>query len=278
MLLAKGADVNAKATDGSTALIDAALGNDDAIAQLLPSSPSSKDDRLDIVQALLAKGAEVNAKQKNGATALMMASLKGRFDIVRVLLAKGADVNAKEEHGGTALDAAAAGGHADTRALLAQAQFAQAQARARALAKRAEGFLKQMPEPDRVMADIHGSDLLDTAARQATALSRLADAVMLLSGQNSTTPGGPQLTGEARNFYIRYRQASWSVSATVYKSIDPDDKQRLDEKSKRNQWTRPLDGYYRDEKSVTALLKPYLTPDLLEIYLQLAEADGLIRR
>src|ERR1700689_805628 len=81
-LLAKGADVNAKATDGSTPLMFAALGHDDAIAQLLPSSPSSKDDRLDIVQGLLAKGAGVDAKQEHGMTALMAAPFKGHLDVV----------------------------------------------------------------------------------------------------------------------------------------------------------------------------------------------------
>jgi ankyrin repeat protein len=120
-LLAKGADVNAKATDGSTPLMFAALGHDDAIAQLLPSSPSSKDDRLDIVQALLAKGAEVDAKQEHGMTALMAAPFKGHLDVVQALLAKGADVNAKASDGTTALDAAAQGGHADIRAVLVQA-------------------------------------------------------------------------------------------------------------------------------------------------------------
>ena len=53
-LLAKGADVNAKAYNGYTALMSAAWGG-----------------HTDIVQALLAKGADVNAKQKNGSTALM---------------------------------------------------------------------------------------------------------------------------------------------------------------------------------------------------------------
>ena len=182
---------------------------------------------------------------------------------MQALLAKGADVNAKASDGTTALGAAAQGGHADIRALLAQAQ-------ATALTKRAEGFLKQMPEPDRVMADIHGSDSLDTAARQATALSRLADTVMLLSGQS-------QLTGEVKNLYIRYRDASVSVSLTAYKTLSasetfvPDAKQKFEVTSERIRWEFLRDGYYRDENSITALLKPYLTSDLLEIYLQLRQ-------
>jgi ankyrin repeat protein/serine/threonine protein kinase len=101
--LAKGAEVNARASNGATALIVA-----------------SYNGHLEVVQALLAKGAEVNAKAGAGWTALMGACYNGHLEVIQALLAKGADINAKT-HGRTALDAATAGGHAEVRALLVQA-------------------------------------------------------------------------------------------------------------------------------------------------------------
>jgi ankyrin repeat protein len=86
-LLAKGADVNAKANDGSTAFLWANVNG-----------------HTEIVKALLAKGVNVNEKaRKNGMTALIAASQNGHTEIVEALLAKGADVNAKEDRGYTAL-------------------------------------------------------------------------------------------------------------------------------------------------------------------------------
>jgi uncharacterized protein len=82
-LLAKGAEVNAKANDGETALMRAS------------ASSYTFGGRLDVVQALFANGAEVNAAERFGRTALMMASESGILDVVQALLAKGAEVNAK---------------------------------------------------------------------------------------------------------------------------------------------------------------------------------------
>jgi hypothetical protein len=106
-LLAKGADVNAMANNGRTALIEA-----------------SQNGHLDVVQVLLAKGADVNAKDSLGFSALQMASgQKGHLDVVQVLLAKGADVNAQDNEGWTALMGASASSYADldiVQALLAK--------------------------------------------------------------------------------------------------------------------------------------------------------------
>ena len=63
-LLAKGIDVNAKRTDGVTALM-----------------ASSQNGHGEVVQALLAKGADVIAKATNGATALMQASQHGYGEV-----------------------------------------------------------------------------------------------------------------------------------------------------------------------------------------------------
>jgi ankyrin repeat protein len=89
VLLAKGADINAKENDallGMTALVAAAgMGH------------------LDVVQALLARGADVNGKIGLDNTALMAAAKNGHLDLVQALLAKGADVSAKTTKGETAL-------------------------------------------------------------------------------------------------------------------------------------------------------------------------------
>ncbi len=95
-LLGEGADVNAKAGGGQTALMRAASGGHRAAVELL-----------------LDWGAEVNAQKNDGFTALMLAAFFGHAEVVDVLLARGADPNTVDELGSTAMRWAAARDHAD---------------------------------------------------------------------------------------------------------------------------------------------------------------------
>jgi ankyrin repeat protein len=83
-LLRRGADVNARTEDGTTALMHATAVGD-----------------LGLVRTLLDHKADVNARNKAGATALMWAV--GDRDKVRALLDRGADVNARAGSGRTPL-------------------------------------------------------------------------------------------------------------------------------------------------------------------------------
>ena len=100
-LLKEGANVNAKNSDGYTALILA-----------------SSNGRTEIVAMLLEKGADVNAKDKYNATALIKASSNGHTEIVAKLLDAGADVNAKNDYGYTALIQASRNKHTEIVAML----------------------------------------------------------------------------------------------------------------------------------------------------------------
>jgi type IV secretory pathway TraG/TraD family ATPase VirD4 len=123
-----------------------------------------------------------------------------------------------------------------------------------------------MPQPERVIADMRGSNQLDTAARQVAALNRLKDVVIALSG-TADAPGGPRLTTEELNLNGRYAGAASSIYMSVYRSLDPDNKQQFDKNSSRNRWNRSRDRYYNDDAFISALLQRYLTPDSKEQYL-----------
>jgi hypothetical protein len=84
LLLAAGADVNAKDKDDNTTLMYAWWDKD-------------------IVKRLLEAGADVNVKNKYGKTALMFTVARGNIDVVKLLLAAGADANAQDWKGGTAI-------------------------------------------------------------------------------------------------------------------------------------------------------------------------------
>ena len=90
LLLAAGADVNAKDSFGDTPLHAAAING-----------------QADVVKLLLAAGADVNAKGWIGYTPLHHAAYDGHADVAKLLLAAGADVNARNTVGDTPLDAAA---------------------------------------------------------------------------------------------------------------------------------------------------------------------------
>ena len=127
-LIDEGVDVDARRSDGVTALLWAAHRDDVAAADLLLAAgadPNAADDHgvtplirasenasLLLVERLLAAGAAAGAAQGNGLTPLMVASRTGNADIVRTLLTQGADVNAATtEVGATALMWAVAAPH-----------------------------------------------------------------------------------------------------------------------------------------------------------------------
>ena len=91
MLLKRGADPNAKAEGGMTALMFAAEGGD-----------------VLLVKFLVLNGADLELSYIEETTPLLIAVLNGHFDVVQFLLEKGADPNHRDTYKGSALLYAAA--------------------------------------------------------------------------------------------------------------------------------------------------------------------------
>jgi cytohesin len=89
LLLAKGADVEARCVSGATALHYAA-----------------ERDRTEITTLLIGNGTDVNIKNSKGDTPLHYAAKAGHKDIVELVISKGADINARDDEGHTPLDIA----------------------------------------------------------------------------------------------------------------------------------------------------------------------------
>lgn len=123
ILIAHGADVNAKDSGGNTALHAAAWAGRDEVIKLLLSKGAEVDPKRhdgltplisaadrehnSTVEILLAKGANTNAAVDNGNTALHSAVARGNKEVVESLLAHGADMNLKNKDGETPLKFAA---------------------------------------------------------------------------------------------------------------------------------------------------------------------------
>jgi ankyrin repeat protein len=136
-LIKEHADVNAPATDGSSALLWAAFHSDAEMAKALlasgawvdtpnhygvtPLLQASRNGDVEVMRALLEAGADPTRWHSEGETPLMAASRTGRVDAVQLLLSHGSLVNATDPYQEeTALMWASAEGHVDVvKALLA---------------------------------------------------------------------------------------------------------------------------------------------------------------
>ena len=135
VLIAAGADVNAKSDNGSTPLHQAASRSASAASILIAAGAdvnaknnngftplhwalSNDHESASAVSILIAAGADVNAKSDNGSTPLHQAAIRDRASPISILTAAGADVNAKNNNGSTPLHQAAFHGRASAVSVL----------------------------------------------------------------------------------------------------------------------------------------------------------------
>jgi ankyrin repeat protein len=112
LLLQKGANVEAKDKDNLTALLSVFFVDENK--QQYPNQTDMEADQAEIVKLLLEKGANINAKTKEGKTALQLAVEKNNPEIVRLLQIKSTRVEGIDKM----LINAARMGHVDTVKLL----------------------------------------------------------------------------------------------------------------------------------------------------------------
>jgi ankyrin repeat protein len=125
LLIAQGADVNAKTSEGSTPLHKVANRGWEDMAKLLIAHGADVNAKTNegrtplhytvlpyyqtqMAKLLIAKGADINAKDNQGSTPLHWVAKyrwggSGRKQMAELLIAQGADVNAKDKEGKTPL-------------------------------------------------------------------------------------------------------------------------------------------------------------------------------
>jgi hypothetical protein len=127
-------------------------------------------------------------------------------------------------------------------------------------------YLSEMPDPARVLADIQGSDSLDTAARQRAALEILSDIVESFA---RTEGLNLRLTPEEMELNRRYHGAANEIISATYHTLDPNGQQGNDANSPRLKWNRLHDQYRESETFIRELLDRYLSPSNRDRYLQI---------
>lgn len=139
LLLAHGAQVNAKNAEGGTPLLVAIERHNDEVVECLLANGANPNDKLlappglnalcmaaqrgylRILKALLDAGANTNARAGDGSTPLINAAFKGHSDAARTLLEYGADKNATAS-GMSAEDFAKHFGYHETATVIRNAQ------------------------------------------------------------------------------------------------------------------------------------------------------------
>lgn len=114
LLVENGANVNARTSDGLTALM---------YAVMVMVSDVEREHTVELIDFLIDKGANINEKSYDSynliaITALMFATMNGNIEAVAALIRNGADVNAKASNGSTALSLAEYRGHTEIAVLL----------------------------------------------------------------------------------------------------------------------------------------------------------------
>lgn len=125
------------------------------------------------------------------------------------------------------------------------------------------GYLNEMPQPDRVIAEIHGADRFDTAARQAGALYQLREVVMELSDGRQYRN---RLTADEHRLMSSYVDAAARVMAPILASFDPEEMRRLGMNSPRAKWIGLRTHYELDKAFRDELLERFLSPALRANY------------
>jgi len=137
VLLSSGADVNARGSDGTTALMEAAArGHVDIVRVLLnagaevdwPSilgdtalTSAAANGRPEVVRVLIGAGASLEPRDHTwGETPIIRAARRNHSEVIRFLIEAGANVNAIDHNGNTALLRAWEGAHEEMVALLRQ--------------------------------------------------------------------------------------------------------------------------------------------------------------
>lgn len=254
-LLSKGADVNATAADGTTALHWASHRDEVDSADLLiraganvnaandlgatPLWTASMNGSAAMVRRLLQAGANPNLALLLGETPLMIASRSGNPDVVEQLIDKGANVNTRGTRGQTALMWAVSQQHADVVKVLI--------ARGSDIHARSEVWTQMMAVPPHGLPAYnrlipHGGD---TALLFAARVGDLASAKLLVAAGASVNDAD-----------------AWGVSATVlaaHSGFGEFVEFLLDKGADANSSAAGFTALHeaimrRDEKMVTALL------------------------
>jgi hypothetical protein len=130
------------------------------------------------------------------------------------------------------------------------------------------GYLKEMPAPARVLADMRGSDNLDTIARQWGALYQLRNIISEMSEGRIYLN---QLTDSEKQLNQAYFKAMSDLPTPTF---DEDETKRLGMNSPRARWFGLRTRYELDESFRNELLKRYFSPEWQAKYLGVVRANN----
>jgi len=130
-----------------------------------------------------------------------------------------------------------------------------------------DAYVKEMPTPERVIAEFRGTNAIDTAARQMGAFLQLEGVMKTMMGERFG-----QFTSGERHLWATYPVASGGVGRQFV--WDAQGRVRFPPGSpERKQWTQ-LSAYYNENESFRReLVQRFFSPDILARYEALKKAE-----
>ncbi|MBS1626222.1 MAG: hypothetical protein JST83_19530 [Bacteroidetes bacterium] len=128
-----------------------------------------------------------------------------------------------------------------------------------------DSYISQMPTMAKVEAEVHGSDDLDTKAKQCAAYHILQDVITTVVSQTRSWA----FTEKEKKYNTMYSGAAGQLILSVYDQLDPAKTERLKEGTPAYEWKKKEEAYENDPAFARQVVAKQVPAEIASVYLPL---------